>query len=317
MIQKISLTVPKAPELPAETFLEEEKAIPIRVDEFIIRNIKDKLSRSQLKKQIRSLLINNKPAKLAKKVNLGDNIDVEYKIESIADMTPQAEDIPLDIIYEDDDILIINKKSNQTIHPALGTDSGTLVNALLYRYDNLPGEDLLRPGIVHRLDKETSGLMVIAKSQTAFVNLKAAFKERQIIKEYKAIIKGRMNIAEGLITEPIGRDPHNRKRMAVRDDGKFAKTGYKVLREYEKYSLLNLTLFTGRTHQIRVHLKFLNKPILGDAKYSRVDKITKQLCLVATNLKFSHPVTEKKMSFSIPLPTFMSDILDNFTKDLT
>jgi len=310
--QNRSFIVPNKPKQPAETFQEAENNVPIRVDEFIIKNIGEKLTRSQLKKALISITINGKSVKLARKVRPGDKIELKYNVKPTEQIIPQAEDIPLNIIYEDNDILVINKDANMTIHPALGTDSGTLVNALLYRYDNLPGEDKLRPGIVHRLDKETSGLMVIAKSEVAFINLKEAFKNRQIIKEYEAIIKGRMNIAEGLITQPIGRDPHNRKRMAVREDGKYAKTGYKVIKEYEKYSLLKLTLFTGRTHQIRVHLKFINKPILGDSKYSRVDKLTKQLCLVATNLQFSHPVTNEKLTFSIPRPAFMTNILDDF-----
>lgn len=231
--------------------------------------------------------------------------DDEIKIY-IADKRPdvlEAEDIPLDIIYEDSDLAVINKPSGLVVHPAPGNYKHTLVNALLYRFKELSDVNPERPGIVHRLDKETSGTLVIAKNNFAHLSLVRQFSKHTILRKYIALVKGRMEFEENFIELPIGRHPYKRKNMSVSfgKKSKYAKTYYRTLKRTKDFSLLELKPFTGRTHQIRVHLAFLGHPILGDAKYGKNNEFNR-LALHAELLGFQHPRTGKFVEFCCDTP---------------
>jgi len=218
----------------------------------------------------------------------------------------EAENIPLDIIYEDKDILVINKPRGLTVHPGAGNRSGTLVNALLHHCRDLSGiGGVERPGIVHRLDKDTSGILLVAKNDKAHQVLSAQFKDRTIQKTYLAIVKGNPKKDEGTIAEPIGRHPVNRKKMAVSHKGREAVTHYKVLKRFKEYSLVELKPKTGRTHQLRVHLAHIGHSILGDPVYGKGNA---QL-LHAYKIKFTHPRTEKELEFEAKLPDDMLKLI--------
>ena len=266
-------------------------------------------SRSRISEYGSDFTVNGRSAKLSLKVHSGDSIFCTVTVpEPFTDFQP--EDIPLEVVYEDDQILVINKAAGMPVHPSCGHKSGTVVNALLYRYNDLPGEKV-RPGIVHRLDKDTSGLLVCAKTLRALQSLTASFKKRDIGKQYHAIVKNRPVPAKGLISASLGRDPRNRKKQAVTNgaNSRSAKTGYRTLELFEKYALLQLDLFTGRTHQIRVHLSHIGCPIVGDPLYSRNNRTGTGLCLAATSLSLPHPETGERMSFSAVLPEHMTNFL--------
>lgn len=279
----------------------EEYESNLRLDAYLAEYLED-YSRSRISKAIKDakVLVNGKECKSKYIVKENDEIELDLKNLEIPPILP--EDISLDILYEDDHIAIINKPISMLTHPTATIRSNTLVNALLNRYDRLTtinGEE--RPGIIHRLDFNTSGLMIIALSDEAANVLKTEFQERSIVKRYRAICIGNFTELEGIIESPIGRNLHNRKLMQVREDGKYAKTGYKVTHECPGYSYINLDLFTGRTHQIRVHLASINKPILGDKDYGGLQKqfsINHQL-LQAFYLKFNHPITNESMEFEL------------------
>lgn len=220
------------------------------------------------------------------------------------------EQIQLDIVYEDNDILIINKQSGLVVHPAPGNKEHTLVNALLGRSMKLSDINKNRPGIVHRLDKETSGLLVIAKNNDSHLKLTRQFAQHSIQRKYIAIVCGRVEFDEDVIEAPIGRHPLKRKSMAVsfKQDTKYAKTFYKTLKRSKVFSLLELTPFTGRTHQLRVHLAFLGHPILGDTKYGKNSDFGR-LALHAQQLGFIHPATNKLVSFSSKIPSEFQDFI--------
>ena len=213
------------------------------------------------------------------------------------------EDLPLEILYEDAHLAVINKPCGMVVHPAAGNESGTLVNALLHHLDGLSGiGGTLRPGIVHRLDKDTSGLLLVAKDDTAHLALSEALKAREINKTYKAVVAGGFKMPEGAIEAPIARHPNDRKRMAVVKDGRWARTEYRVVRALRGATLLEVDLITGRTHQIRVHMAHIGHPLLGDPVYGGKKPGAMRLMLHAWRIAFIHPVTGEPMGFEAPEP---------------
>lgn len=241
----------------------------IRVDKYISDEL-DEIPREKIKDFIKSSLIkvNDKKVKPATKLKMGDEIFIDDTLFEVPEIL--AEDIPLDIVYENDDYAIINKQKNLIVHPAGSIVTGTLVNALLFKYgydglSHIGGED--RPGIVHRLDKDTTGLMMIAKNNESYRYLKRLFETRQVRKEYLAIVFGNFDEKTGRIENFMDRDPHNRRRMAVRPSGRKAISEYEVISEVDGFSLVRVHIITGRTHQIRVHMTNLNHPLLGDPVY--------------------------------------------------
>lgn len=264
-----------------------------RIDSFLSDYLED-YSRSKLAKLIKEkkVLISNQTVKPSYIVKTGDIVELDLQDLEIKEL--EAEDIYLDVIYEDSDIAVINKPIGMLSHPTATIRSNTLVNALLNRFDQLSdinGQDRL--GVVHRLDFNTSGLMIVALTNEAAEILKQDFQNRTIIKKYRAIVNGVFDEKEGLLDFPIARNPFNRKLMAVVESGKEARTGYKVLMEADGFSYLDLDLFTGRTHQIRVHLSHINKPILGDKDYGgkRPNFSIDHQLLQSYYLKFSHPIS--------------------------
>ena len=241
------------------------------------------------------------PLKSHYKVKPGDAVKVLTEVTKTSIIA--AENIPLDIVYEDRDLAIINKPSGLVVHPAPGNYTHTLVSALLYHFKNLSDINPQRPGIVHRLDKETSGLLVIARNNQTHLALAKAFAEHDIKRKYIALVKGRMEFDENIIEVPIGRHPYKRKNMSVGFGKKikYAKTHYRTLKRIKDFSLLELTPFTGRTHQLRVHLSFLGHPILGDTKYGKNNEFSR-LALHAKYIGFVHPRTGKFMEFSCDAP---------------
>jgi 23S rRNA pseudouridine1911/1915/1917 synthase len=243
------------------------------------------------------------------KVKSGE--DIKFSFTDKVKDTLKAEDIKLNIVYEDEDLAVINKASGMVVHPAPGNREHTLVNALKNIFKSLSDINPDRPGIVHRLDKETSGLLVIAKNNASHLDLVRQFAERSVKKEYLAIVKGRVEFDESLIEAPIARHATKRKNMAVNfsDKAKEAKTYYRTLKRYNNFSLLELKPFTGRTHQLRVHLDFIGHPILGDDKYGKGNEFTR-LALHAKTLGFTHPRTGKSMEFNAPIPKELNDFLN-------
>ncbi len=251
--------------------------------------------------------VNGKEAKKSRKLKVGEEVFISYKEEVLEGL--EKEEIPLDILYEDDDILVINKTQGMTVHPGAGVYSGTLANALLGLYgdDFDTCGDSLRPGIVHRLDKDTSGVMVIAKTKEAHADLALQFSSHSNEKYYMALSKGFFTTTEGVIEKRIVRDRNNRKKYTVTNnvtEGRDALTKWRVLSQGENYALLSLRIYTGRTHQIRVHLSSISHPVLGDPIYSRKDEKYPDatLMLHAYRLVFDHPTTKERMVFRAPLP---------------
>ena len=241
----------------------------IRVDKYISDEL-DEIPREKIKDFIKASLIkvNDKKVKPATKLKMGDEIFIDDSLFEVPEIV--GEDIPLDIVYENDDFAVINKQKNLIVHPAGSIVTGTLVNALLFKYgyeglSHIGGED--RPGIVHRLDKDTTGLMVIAKNNDSYRYLKELFETRKVRKEYLAIVFGNFDQKSGKIENFMDRDPHNRRKMAVRPSGRKAISEYEVLSEVDGFSLVKVHIITGRTHQIRVHMTDINHPLLGDPVY--------------------------------------------------
>ena len=275
-----------------------------RIDSFLNEVIED-ATRSYIQKIIDGGYVEitgKKTTKSGNKLKGTETIVVNLPEDETLDLVP--EDIPLEIIYEDSDIVIINKAPNMVVHPAHGNHNGTLVNALLYHIKDLSTiNGVIRPGIVHRLDKDTSGVIVVAKHDEAHTTLSDMFKEKTLEKTYVCIAKGIFKDKSGRIETLIGRDPRDRKKMAVvTENGKIAISNYEVLDESKNYSLVKVRIETGRTHQIRVHMKSLNHPILGDATYGNsTDGIARQM-LHAYRLKFTHPISKKEMVVTAPIP---------------
>ena len=283
-----------------------------RLDIYIAENFNE-LSRTMIKKLIESnnVLVNDKSEKVSYKVQANDNISID--VPEAKETKLKAQEIPLDIIYEDSDIIVVNKPKGMVVHPANGNPDGTLVNAILSICKNslsgIGGE--LRPGIVHRLDKDTSGLIIVAKNDKAHINMSEQIKERYVKKTYIALVRGNVPEEEATINMPIGRSTKDRKKMAVTKNGKQAITHFKVLKRYSKYTLLEIKIETGRTHQIRVHMAEIGYPVVGDAVYSNGKNefgIEGQM-LHAYKLEFMHPITNKHMELTAPLPQYFEEIL--------
>lgn len=290
-----------------------------RIDKFISEVI-DEATRSYIQKIIDSGLVEIQGKKVTKNGNkLKGNETITIKLPEPENLDLIPEDIPLDIVYQDGDIVVINKGPDMVVHPAYGNYTGTLVNALLYHIKDLSTiNGVIRPGIVHRLDKDTSGIIVVAKNNPSHLALADMFKEKTLEKTYVCIVKGILKEKEGRIETLIGRDPRDRKKMAVvRENGRIAISNYKVLDESKNHSLVQVKIETGRTHQIRVHMKSLNHPILGDATYGNgSDKIGRQM-LHAYNLKFNHPIDNHEMKVIAPLPEDFKAAANSVGLDIT
>lgn len=285
-------------------FVVEEEDKGTRLDQYLVKQLD--LTRTIVQNLIKenNIKVNNEKTKVAYKIEPNDSVRVY--IPEVVEKDIEAEDIKLDIVYQDGDIAIINKYSGMVVHPAHGHYSGTLVNAILFQIKDLSGiNGEMRPGIVHRLDKDTSGLIIVAKNDKAHTKLTEMFKNKEIKKTYLAIVKGKVSKETGRIETNIGRDEKDRKKMSVSRDekkGKLAITTYKVIDSNERYSLLDVNIETGRTHQIRVHMKHIGYPILGDIVYGRPDnKIMRQM-LHAYKLEFKHPITSEEMVLEAQLP---------------
>ena len=294
-------------------FIADEQAAGQRLDKLLSEKIPD-LSRTAAAELAEggSVLVNGKPAGKKTKPKEGDEIAVT--VPEPVELKAEAEDIPLDIVYEDDDLLVVNKPKGMVVHPAPGNYTGTLVNALLFHCrGSLSGiNGVLRPGIVHRIDKDTSGLLIVAKSDRAHTGLAAQIKEHSFDREYEAVVYGRMKQPEGVVNAPIGRSRVDRKKMCVTDHcSKPAVTHYRVIDSNSGFSHLALKLETGRTHQIRVHMAYLGHPVAGDPVYGP-SKVISELhgqCLHAKKIGFIHPVTGEHLSFDSELPDYFTAFL--------
>lgn len=259
-----------------------------------------------------NILVNGKNVKVSYKIQENDKISVE--IPEPKQIELKAQNIPIEIVYEDSDIIVVNKPKGMVVHPANGNPDGTLVNAIMaICKDSLSGiGGEIRPGIVHRIDKDTSGLLIVAKNDNAHVKMSEQIKNHEVKKTYIALVRGIFKENEATIDIPIGRSTSDRKKMAVNKNGKNAITHIKVLKRFDKYTLLQVNIETGRTHQIRVHLSHIGYPIVGDYTYSNgkneFDVVGQ--CLHAQKLEFKHPITQKDMCLEAELPQYFKDILD-------
>lgn len=294
-----------------------------RLDAFLAKHIEG-WSRARLQRLIadEAVLINGSISKSSHKLQADDRIEVELTPSPTTEFTP--ENIPVEIIHEDDDIVVVNKPAGMVVHPAAGVSSGTLANALAFHFQELSKRGgPIRPGIVHRLDKGTSGLLVIAKTEAAHEHLGDQFRAREVFKSYVALAHGQFEKRNGEIDKPIGRDPRNRTRMAVVRGGREALTLFRVREQYERFALLDVELKTGRTHQIRVHLASQKNPVVGDDVYgagrdktvsdpairSAIGKLHRQF-LHAARLGFRHPRTGERLVFSAILPDDLQNLLN-------
>ncbi len=288
----------------------------IRIDKWICEQ-NNEISRSMLQKLLKDnqVTVNNKPVSKSYKLNNGDNISLE--IPEPVELNVLPEDIPIEIVYEDDDLLVVNKPKGMVVHPAAGNYNGTLVNALLYhckgRLSSING--VIRPGIVHRIDKNTSGLLIVAKTDKAHTGLAEQIKAHTFTREYQAIVCGRLKESTGIIEAPIGRHAIDRKKMCVTDkNSKDAKTEYTVINEFNGYSHIKLKLYTGRTHQIRVHMAYIGHSIYGDDVYGKASKLCEGQCLHAKKIGFVHPIDKKYYEFDSALPDYFVNVLDKLSK---
>lgn len=288
-----------------------------RLDKYLAQCLVD-YTRSFLQKQIEqeSVRVNGKVVGCKYPVKLNDEIEITIPEPIEVDIIP--EDIPVEIVYEDEDLMVINKPQDMVVHPAPGNYTGTLVNALLYHCkDKLSGiNGEIRPGIVHRIDKDTSGLLMIAKNDKAHLGLSEMLKTHDITRKYHAIVYGNFKESEGTIELPIGRSPQDRKKMAIVQGGRDAKTDYRVIESFKNFTYVELTLHTGRTHQIRVHMKAIGHPLLGDPVYGPTKSmfgLDKQM-LHAKVLGFKHPITEQMLYFESELPVYFTSVIDRLRK---
>ena len=287
-----------------------------RIDKYLSSELDDSFSRAKIQKLIDEelILVNDKVIKSSYKVSNGDVILITDKEE---DMSVKPEKMDIDIVYEDDDVMVINKKSGVVVHPAPGNYSGTLVNGLMYLSKDLShvnGE--FRPGIVHRIDKDTSGLLIVAKNDKAHRILAEELKEKKIKRKYIALVSGVINHDIGEIDAPIGRDPSDRKKMCVTStNSKDAITHFRVLERYKNASLIECELETGRTHQIRVHMKYINHPVINDPVYGKNNHGKFGQLLHAKEITFTHPTTKEVMTFSCEVPEEFNKILEEYKEE--
>jgi len=306
----------------------DQESVGRRLDSYIASQI-TQWSRARLQRLIEDedVLVNGKPSKSSYRVQENDEIEVELTTPDTIGFSP--ENIPLDIVYEDETLVVVNKPAGLVVHPAGGNQTGTLANALAYHFEQLPSQPgVLRPGIVHRLDRQTSGLLVVAKTETALENLSDQFRGRTVFKSYVALVHGRVEKDSGRIDQPLARDPGNRTRMAVVRGGRSALSLYRVRRRYQRFTLLDVELKTGRTHQIRVHLSWLKYPVVGDETYgggrdntvqdaqlrARIRNLGRHF-LHAEKLGFTHPLTAAPMQFAAPLPEELQSLLADVERE--
>jgi len=300
-----------------------------RLDAYLAAQI-DEWSRARLQRLIENedVLVNGKIAKPSYKLHVHDEIEVELSVPGPVRFAP--EDMPIDIVYEDDVLLVVNKPAGLVVHPAAGIHSGTLANGLAYHFQQLPSSaGAARPGIVHRLDRDTSGLLVIAKTEASLENLADQFRDRTVFKSYVALVHGRLETGSGRIDQPIARDPGNRTRMAVVRGGRSSLSLYRTRRRYQRFTLLDVEIKTGRTHQIRVHLAWLKHPVVGDEVYgagrdnmiqdprlrAHIRKLGRQF-LHAEQLGFLHPKTATQMKFNAPLPPELLSLVGELESEI-
>lgn len=284
-----------------------------RADIFVCE-VSDGKTRSYVKKLFDGgqVIVNGKTAKAARAIKAGETVEITYP--DAVEYAVKPEDIPIEIIYEDEDLAVVNKPQGMTVHLGNGNLDGTLVNALLFKLDKLSGiNGVIRPGIVHRIDKDTSGLLVVAKNDKAHLSLSKQIEEKTCKRTYLALLEGNLKTDSGTVSTYIGRSPQDRVKMAVvpPDKGKIAITDYHVEKRFDGYTLCRFDLKTGRTHQIRVHCKYLGHPIVGDKVYGikkQKFKLNGQL-LHAFRLSFIHPTTSNPMTFEAPLPDYFKEIL--------
>ena len=283
----------------------------------LLADMLDDLSRTRLQALIKEgrVRVDGAVVKPSYKVEGGETLTIFLPPPETSAVIPQ--DIPLDVIYEDDDLIAINKPAGMVVHPAYGHDTGTLVNAVLFRWPQLAEVgDEHRAGIVHRLDKDTSGVILVTKTPQAHRAIAAQFEQRQTEKHYLALVEGHPDSSTGRIEAPIGRDPRQRKRMAVVRGGREAISEFKVLEYYDEFALLDVQIFTGRTHQIRVHLAFINHPIVGDTIYGyRKQRIKlKRNFLHAHRITITSPSTGERLTITAPLPAGLQNVLDKLPR---
>lgn len=287
----------------------DEDSIDTRLDIYIADNTN--ISRSQIQKLIDdgSILLNGEKCNKKYKVQQDDKIEFEYEEKTLTDILPQ--DIPLDVVYEDEDVIVINKPKNMVVHPAVGNTDGTIVNALLYHCKELSDiNGYYRPGIVHRIDKNTSGLLVCAKNNTAHAFLSEQLKDKTCFRKYYAIVNGVIENNEGEINAPIGRSEKDRQTMTVTPkNSKEAITEFRVLERYNDSTLIECELKTGRTHQIRVHMKYINHSVFNDSKYSKKTIDETGQYLHAYYLSFIHPKTKQRVEFKTDMPEYMKEYI--------
>jgi 23S rRNA pseudouridine1911/1915/1917 synthase len=295
-----------------------------RLDAFLASQLPD-TSRTRIQRAIEDgdVLVNDRTVKPSYKLHAGDHIDIDFPEPPPVEIL--AEPIPLQIIYEDDDLIVVNKPPGMIVHPGAGIESGTLANALVYHFNELSGSaGRIRPGIVHRIDKDTSGLLVVAKNDAAHAKISEQFHDRKVFKMYIALVYGRVSQSLGDIEANIGRSPHNRTRMAVLKGGagRYAHTLFQVVERYPEFSLLHVQIKTGRTHQIRVHLSHIGHPVVSDTLYGmgrdntvQDAQMKKQVRILgrhflhAAQLEFYHPTTGKLLKFESPLPHKLASFL--------
>jgi 23S rRNA pseudouridine1911/1915/1917 synthase len=300
-----------------------EAAVGARLDAFLAARIEG-WSRARLQRLIDDgdVTVNGRAAKASYKLRATDEIEAELTALPTTSFLP--ENIPIDVVYEDDDLIVLNKPAGIVVHPGAGAKSGTLANALAFHFQNLStAGGVARPGIVHRLDKDTSGLLVAAKTEQAHGNLADQFREREVFKSYVALVHGQLERDRGEIDEPIARDPRHRTRMAIVRGGRSALSIYRARERFDRFTLIDVELKTGRTHQIRVHLAWIKHPVVGDETYGsgrdrtvadpkirgQIARLGRQF-LHAEKLGFSHPKSGERLIFTSPLPTELQKLLD-------
>lgn len=303
-----------------KTLFQIEFEKPVRLDRAICL-LDPKITRAAAVRLIESgnVTVNGKPNVKSSKVVLGDRVEIVYPEPVSSGVT--AQDIPLDIVYEDSDLLVVDKPKGMVVHPAAGNPDGTLVNALLFHCkESLSGiGGVVRPGIVHRIDKDTSGLLIVAKNDSAHIKLSEQIKEHSFTREYEAVIVGHLKEKEGTVDAPIGRSKKDRKKMAVTGfNSKNAVTHYKVIEEYNGFSYVGFKLETGRTHQIRVHMAYLGHPLAGDGVYggkNAQNAIQGGQCLHARKIGFIHPTSGEYMEFYSDLPEYFTCFLEKLRNE--